>query len=180
MEYLMMRIPAAILLSFFIVLPAQADPAQDALNEVAKCVDVADPGERLKCYDKAAAAAKSALAAAPKVAEEKKSWLDWFGFSKPPAPPKTVEEFGKPAPPPSPEEVNKVTSNVLEFAKTSRGEAVFILENGQIWRQLQGDNTVFREPLPSPTKATIETGFLGSYNLTIEGRNAMMKVMRLK
>ena len=176
-----MRFVAALILSLFTasLAHAQGSPsAQDALTEVAKCVDVGDPGERLKCYDKAASLAKSALAAAPKV-EDKKSWLDWFGFSKPAAP-KTAEEFGKPTPPPGPEEVNKVTSNVLEFAKTSRGEAVFILENGQIWRQLQGDTTVFREPFPSPAKATIETGFLGSYNLTLEGRNAMMKVMRLK
>jgi hypothetical protein len=162
------------------VVCAQSTPsAQDALAEVAKCADVTDGVDRLKCYDRAAALAKSALAGAPKVAAEKKSWLDWFGFSKPPAPPQTPEEYGKNAPPPA-GEVTQVTSNVLEYAKNSRGEAVFILENGQIWRQVQGDNTLFREPLPSPMKVTIENGFLGSYNLTMEGRNAMMKVTRLK
>jgi hypothetical protein len=185
-EYLM-RLPAALFLSLFVVSSSHAQntmSTQDAMTqvatEVAKCVDVADPGERLKCFDKAASLAKSALASAPTVAAEKKSWLDWFGFSKSPAPPKTAEEYGKGAPPPAPGEVTQITSTVLEFAKTSRGEAVFILENGQIWRQLQGDNTVFREPLPSPMKVTIENGFLGSYNLTVDGRNAMMKVMRLK
>jgi hypothetical protein len=29
-------------------------------------------------------------------------------------------------------------------------------------------------------KVTIETGFLGSYNLTIEDRNGLVKVSRLK
>ena len=29
-------------------------------------------------------------------------------------------------------------------------------------------------------KVTVETGWLGSYNLTIEGRNGLIKVTRLK
>ena len=64
-------------------------------------------------------------------------------MSKPPSPPKTADEFGKPAAPPSPEEVTKVTSNVLEFAKTSRGEAVFILENGGRDQTLHNDGTIY-------------------------------------
>ena len=114
-------------------------------------------------------------------AGEKRSFLDWFGFSKPPAPPKTAEEFGKPAPPPDAGGVTSITSNVLEFARTSRGLSVFILENGQIWRQLEGDTSVVRDPPPgAPMKVTIENGFLGSYNLTIEGRHGLIKVTRLK
>ena len=178
-----MRLPAVIFLSLSVASMAHAQntqSAQDALVEVAKCVEVADAGDRLKCFDKAAALAKSALAATPKVAETK-SWLDWFGFARPPAPPQTAEEFGKNAPPPGPQEVTQVTSNVLEFAKTARGSAVFILENGQVWRQLASDNTSVREPSPgTPMKVTIENGFLGSYNLTIEGRNGLVKVTRLK
>ncbi len=175
-----MRLPALILLSSFVALPAFADPGQDALLEVAKCVDVADPGERLKCFDRAAALAKSALAAAPKVAD-KKSWLDMFGFPASQAPPKTTEEFGKVAPSPGSGEVTQVTSSVLEFARTPRGPVVFILENGQVWRQLAGDTSVIRDPVPgAPMKVTIENGFLGSYNLSIEGRNGIIKVTRLK
>ena len=174
-----MRFPAVILISLFIAGLAHADPAQDALAEVAKCADITDSTDRLKCFDRAAALAKSTLAASPKPAE-KRSFLDWFGFSKP-APPQTAEEFGKPAPPPGPEEVTKITANVLEFARTSRGQTVFILENGQVWRQSPGDTTIVRDPAPgTQMKVTIENGFLGSYNLTIEGRNGLLKVTRLK
>jgi len=177
-----MRLFAAILVPFFMATPAHADPARDALSEVAKCADVADSTERLKCFDRAAALAKSALTSTPQPAAEKRSLLDWFGFSKPATPPKTPEEYGKPAPAqPDAEAITSITFNVLEFARTSRGLSVFILENGQIWRQSEGDTSVVRDPTPgAPMKVTIENGFLGSYNLTIEGRRGLIKVTRLK
>ncbi len=83
------------------------------------------------------------------------------------------EDFGKPAPAaePGPGEVNQVSDNVLEFAKTARGKAVFILENGLVWRQLDSDSTEVQPPPQGATmKVTVETGVFGSYNLTIEGR----------
>ncbi len=176
-----MRFFAAILVSLFMATLAHADPARDALAEVAKCADIADSADRLKCFDKAAALAKTALAPSPQPAAEKRSLMDWFGFSKPPTPPKTAEEYGKPAPAPDADGITSITSSVLEFARTSRGLSVFILENGQIWRQLEGDTSVVRDPAPgAPMKVTIENGFLGSYNLTIEGRHGLIKVTRLK
>ncbi len=176
-----MRFPAFMLMSLFAAGLAHADPAQDALAEVAKCADIADSIDRLKCFDRAAPLVKGALAPPPKAATEKRSFLDWFGFPKPPTPPQTVEEYGKPAPPAAPQEVTAITANVLEYARTPRGLSVFILENGQIWRQSEGDTTVVRDPAPgTPMKVTIENGFLGSYNLTIEGRNGLIKVTRLK
>jgi hypothetical protein len=176
-----MRLFAAVLLSLSIANVAHADPARDALAEVAKCADITDSGDRLKCFDRAAALARTALAPSTQATPEKRSFLDWFGFSKPPTPPQTAEEYGKTAPPPNPEGVTGITANVLEFARTPRGVSVFILDNGQIWRQLDGDTSVVRDPAPgTPMRVTIENGFLGSYNLTIEGRNGLIKVTRLK
>jgi hypothetical protein len=160
--------------------PAYADATRDALAELAKCADIADSTLRLKCFDDAMPRAKSALAApepAPK--EASKSFLEWFGFSRPPAPATKPEEFGKA--PPEPAELNEISSTVLEFAKTARGKAVFILDNGQVWRQLDSDGTVVVDPPQGKTmKVTVERGFLGSYNLTIDGRNGLIKVTRLK
>ena len=174
-----MRFFPAVLVLLSMATLAHADPARDALAEVAKCADIADSSDRLKCFDKAAALAKTALAPSSQPAAEKRSFLDWFGFSKPPAP-KTAEDYGKPAPPDT-DGVTSVTSNVLEFARTSRGLSVFILENGQIWRQSEGDTSIVRDPTPgAQMKVTIESGFLGSYNLTIEGRHGLIKVNRLK
>ena len=44
-----------------IAAPAQADPARDALAEVAKCSDIPAAAERLQCYDAAAQGAKMAM-----------------------------------------------------------------------------------------------------------------------
>jgi hypothetical protein len=134
--------------------PAHADRAGDALSEFTRCAGIALPAERLKCFDTAAQGL--------------------------PNPPTEAEGFGKPSPP-RPNEITQIRATVLELAKTGRGRAVFLLDNGQTWRQIDGDDTDVREPPAGKTmKVTIETGFLNSYNLTIEGRNGLIKVRRLK
>ena len=156
-----------------------ADPTQEALQEVVRCSGIKDPGERLKCFDAAAPRAKSALV--EQEAKEKRGILDWFGFGRPRKPVTKPEEFGKPAPVPPGGEITQITATVIEFATTPRGKAVFILDNGQVWRQLDGDDTRVLEPDPgTPMKVTIEIGFLENYRLTIEGRRAFIRVRRLK
>jgi len=162
---------------------ARGDDARDALGAFVKCAEIADPVKRLECFDAATARGKAALAAPPAQAAQpakEKSLLDWFGFSRS-APVTKPEEFGKPAPEPGPNEVTQISDGVLEFAKTPRGKALFILDNGQVWRQIDGDSTDVRPPQPGTRmRVTIEVGVLGSYNLTIEGRNNLIKVNRLK
>ena len=161
---------------------ARGDDARDALGAFVKCADIADPAKRLECFDAATARGKAALAAPAQVAQppKEKGLLDWFGFSRS-APVTKPEDFGKPAPEPGPNEVTKISDGVLEFAKTARGKAIFILENGQVWRQIDGDSTDVRAPAPgSKMRVTIETGALNSYNLTIDGRQGLIKVNRLK
>ena len=168
-------------IALLIVGPARADPTRDALVEIAKCADIADSSERLKCFDAATPRAKSALAAPAQQPAEKRSLLEWFGFGRPQKPVIKTEDFGKPALELAPEEITEITAAVVEFAKNPRGRSVFILDNGQVWRQLDADGTEVRDPAPGTTmKVTIETGALGSYNLTIEGRNGLIKVSRLK
>ncbi len=175
-------LPVLALLALLAAGPAQADPARDALAEIAKCADIADAVARLKCFDAAMPGVKNALAtpaAAPEATS--KSLLDWFGLSRSQKPVTKPEEFGKPPAEARPEELNEITSTVLEFARTPSGKALFVLDNGQVWRQLDGDSTTVLDPAPGKSmKVTIERGFLGSYNLSIEGRNILVKVNRLK
>ena len=134
--------------------PAHADRAGDALSEFTRCAGIALSSERLACFD----------TAAQRLAN----------------PATRAEGFGKP-PPPRPDEVTQIRATVLELAKTARGRAIFILDNSQTWRQIDGDDTDVREPPPGKTiKVTIATGIFNSYNLTIEGRNGLIKVRRLK
>ena len=177
-----MRILLVASLLIFAAGAARADVTRDALSEFVKCGDIAESAKRLECFDAATARGKAALAAPVPPTQsaqpaKEKSWLDWFGFSKP-APVTKPEDFGKPAPEP---EVTQISDTVLEFAKTARGKAVFILENGQVWRQIDGDTTDVLPPPPgTKMKVTVEIGFLESYNLTIEGRKSLIKVNRLK
>ena len=58
-----MLILPLLFLAIFVAGPARADATRDALLEIAKCADIADSSERLKCFDAAVPGAKSALAA---------------------------------------------------------------------------------------------------------------------
>jgi hypothetical protein len=90
------------------------------------------------------------------------------------------EDFGKPPPPP---EITRITATVLELGRTLRGRSIYVLDNGQVWRQLDGDAAVVQDPYPGERmKVAIEMGFrlLGNYNLTIEGRNGLIRVHRVK
>jgi len=171
--YLLLAACAAI-----VAVPARADAVRDALIELAKCADIADAAARLKCFDAAAPRAKSALAAPADKSKEAVT-PETFGLPSPAKPVQKTEDFGKP--PPEPQGITEITSTVLEFAKTPYGKAVFILDNGQVWRQLDADSTnVLPAPPGTKMKVTVEVGFFGSYNLTIEGRNGLIKVTRLK
>ncbi len=176
----LMRIYALICISVLVAGPARADATQDALAEIAKCANIADSSERLKCFDAAVPRAKRALAAPPQPTSAKGGISEWFGFSRPQTVTK-ADDFGKPPPQPQPNEINEIRAAVVDFAKTAHGRSIFVLDNGQVWRQLDSDVSEVRDP-PSGTtmKVTIGTGVLGSYNLTIDGRNALIKVRRLK
>ena len=131
-----------------------ADAARDALSEIAQCTSIADSVARLRCFDRVAPRAKDALV--PK-----------------------AEDFGRP--PPRPPEVDQLTATVRNLTKTARGRAVFVLDNGQTWRQLEGDDGTVPDPASGAgLKVTIERGAFGSYNLTIEGYKGVIKVRRLE
>ena len=139
----------------FVLAPAaHAEPSRDALFEMTQCTKVGDPAERLHCFDAAAARAQQS-----------------------PAP--SAESFGKPPPPAA--ELDKITAPVRELSRTPRGQAIFVLDNGQTWRQLDADDVRVMDPAPGRgMRVTIERGAFGSYNLVIEGRNGVIKVRRVQ
>ncbi len=133
---------------------AHADSKTDALDQVSRCAAIADAAERLKCFDRAAPAAKEAQV--PKPAD----------FGKP------VARVPEPA---------QIVASVRELSRTVRGRVLFVLDNGQVWRQLDADDTAVLEPPPGKAlKVTIQHGLLDSYNLVIEGRNSLIKVRRVE
>ena len=180
---------------FLLPLPAQADPARDALSEITKCADITAPAERLQCFDTAVGGAKTVLstpapapvqqaAVEPQKTgvqtdkEEEGGILSWFGLSRPVT---KQQDFGKPPVPTGPKEIKEISANVLEFAKNAYGRSLFILENGQVWKQSDGDTTEVKDPRSGETmQVTIEAAMFGSYNLRVKGQNGFVKVRRVK
>ena len=58
------------------------------------------------------------------------------------------------------------------------GQTIFKLENGMIWAQTDKDK-LFTKDLQSP-EVTIESGFFGSWHLSVEGYKSRCKVRRIQ
>jgi len=172
-----MQIRVLAFISIFVAGAAHAEPVGDALlAEIARCAGIGDSSARLKCFDSAALRTDSARAV--RQAEEPRDRVEGPERSGPPQTVTRTEDFGKPPPPPK---ITQITATVLELARTARGRALFILDNGQVWRQLDGDDTDVQDPQPGkPMKIAIGTGLIGTYSLTIEGRNGLIRVRRVK
>lgn len=186
-----MRIVLSLAVCAVATLPAMATPAADALNAVAKCAEISGTAERLQCFDSAAVGAKQVLDNARKQAEAEQQpdseggLLAFFGFSPEEKPITKPEDFGKNVSlgpdPNAPKEITEISSKVVEFAQNAHGKSIFILDNGQVWRQIDGDTTEFyyREK-DGPMQVTIEKGLLGSFSLKVEGKSGSLKVRRVK
>lgn len=169
------------------VVPAQADPAREALADFARCSGITSVIERLQCYDNAAVAAKMALAAPPaaqqqaavQTEEEGGGMLSWFGLSDS-KPAKKAEDFGRPPPrADEPKEVTEISGRVSKFSRTGLGKAIFTLDNGQVWTQIEGDTIEVRDASPGD-EVTVEKAFFGSYSLVFKERKGLIKVRRTK
>ena len=178
-----MQIRVLAFISIFVAGAAHADSTGDASAEVARCAEIAEAAARLKCFDAAGSRANGAPAAQP---AGEAPGRDGFGFS-PPRGATTVEDFGKPPPPPEITQITQITATVVELARSARGRPIFILDNGQVWRQIDGDDANVLDLRPGKTmKVAIEMSRLQrliggySFKLTIEGRNGFVRVYRVK
>ncbi|HEX3666868.1 MAG TPA: hypothetical protein VHU23_16710 [Rhizomicrobium sp.] len=180
--------------------PAMAAPvAQDLLESLGHCAGITDDHARLACYDSLAPHVKEALAAPPAslpgnrhpTAEEERSWFGFdFGglFESAPSRQTTPQQFGddrvvaaqakEDAAAPT---VDSITAGVTDIAYTGFDKFIVFLDNGQVWRQIEGDadHAVFRKPA-NVNKVTISRGMISSYNLSINDSARSYKVTRLK
>ena len=179
--------------------PPETVPPQDVLEAVGRCAGVADNQARLACYDALVPRVKDALAAPPESlpgnrapsAEEQRSWFGFdlgslFGSS--PSQQTTPQQFGSDRLPSTQAKeetaaaaVDSITAGVSDVAYTPFGKFIVFLDNGQVWRQIEGDadHAIFKRPAKD-NKVTISRGFIGSYNLTINDGEKLFKVTRVK
>jgi hypothetical protein len=181
---------------------AQAPSAvapQDVLEAIGRCAAIAEKEARLACYDGLAPRVRDALAAPPALLpgnraptdEEQRSWFGFdlgglFGSS--PSQQTTPGQFGSDRLPTThaKEEtaaaaVDSITAGLTDVAYTPFGRFIVFLENGQVWRQIEGDadRATFKKPAKD-NRVTISRGFIGSYNLVINDSAKMYKVTRVK
>jgi hypothetical protein len=189
---------------------AAAQGADGALLQaLGGCAGLSDNAARLACYDrlapqvKAALAVPAATAAAPPSAPEapavasaqrptEKDQSSWFGFDmgdlfgSSPKAQTTPGQFGADQLPQKQasvqkHEIDSITAGLQEYAKTPFGKFIVFLDNGQIWRQLQGDDGVAYFPRDlKGVSVEISRGLLGSYNMHLVGSARTYKVERVK
>jgi hypothetical protein len=183
------------LLAIFPFGAASAGPRDDVLEALGHCAAVAEGQSRLACYDRLAPRLKQAIATPPSSLDHEPTKTEqesWFGFdigslfgggsSAPTSP----DQFGRERTAESQairgrEEIDSISGKVTEVAYTAFGQFIVFLDNGQVWRQLQGDSE--RAHFRSDTKAntvTISRGALGSYNLILNDSGKIFKVTRVK
>jgi hypothetical protein len=183
-------------LALLLSAPALAGTRDDVIRAMDHCGAIVDKDERLACFDKLSPMVKEAIAQMPRsgppTAEEQKSWFgfdfgDLFGTS--PRTQTTPEQFGSEALPakppapgeaPAPEPIDSITAKVAEYSFTANGKFIIFLDNGQVWRQIEGDTG---KPLFSKrgdNVVKIERGVMGSYNLMVNDSAAVYKVKRIR
>jgi hypothetical protein len=111
--------------------------------------------------------------------------LAWFGFAPEERPVTKPEDFGvtnlPDNRPGAPVAITEISANVLEHAKNAFGRSLFILDNGQVWKQIDGDTTeLHHRSSDGQMKVRIEKAFMGSFSLSVDGRNTKIKVRRIK
>jgi hypothetical protein len=174
---------------------ASAGPRDNVLEALGRCAAIAENNARLACYDALAPRVKDALATPPaSLGHEptKAEQESWFGFNigslfgGGSSEPTTPEQFGKERTVQAQaarerEEIDSISAGVTEVAFTPVGQFIVFLDNGQVWRQLQGesDRAHFRSN-PKDNKVTVSRGAFGSYNLAINGSDRIFKVTRVK
>ena len=159
-----------------VALPVSAQPLQAQLS---RCVAIPGVLQRLACYD---SVARGAGVVAPPVAAAP-------AYRAPP-PPAPVASYVPPAAGLGSERVQQapqvaaarppqaLTAKVTKVTFDPHGRFTMTLEDGQVWRQVAGDETILRDPRVQSVR--ISRGALGSYDLTVIGRNASYKVTRLQ
>ncbi len=74
---------------------------------------------------------------------------------------------------------NGLVSDIVKFDINLRGKFVLTLANGQVWRQLDGDDAIAR-PRKSARTVTIEHAIFDSYALTFNDSPMRYKVSRVQ
>ncbi len=145
-------------------------PPPPVFQAVLDCKSVADPAERLACYDRTVGAMATAREAKDLVIADRETMREarrgLFGLSLP-----SIKLFGGG----DSEDVKAIESTIESTYPARDGQAVFVLADGARWKQIAGRPVYAKRGDP----IVIETASLGSYFAKVgKGQNA--RVIRIQ
>jgi hypothetical protein len=174
------RLAALAAFAALATLPASAQPLQVQLSH---CLAIPGVLQRLACYDGVARGAGVSTTAPPRTA----STAPPLPASAPPIyvprpVPAPAASFGSERLAQSPAtraaSLDRIES-VVGFDVNARGKFIVTLANGQVWRQIDGDDAVTR-PRKSARSVIIERAVFSSYALTFNDSSQRFKVARVQ
>ncbi len=143
------------------------------LTALERCASIAADTARLACYDAVTdvargtsapgAPAAAAGGGSARDAATSSPGVEAFGVEQ-------VEDRGFEMP-------DEIQSRLVGEFSGWRGNTVFRLENGQVWRQSDNGRLVFQADAPL---VTIRRGAFGTYRLSVEGVNSAVRVRRVE
>jgi hypothetical protein len=165
---------------------AEAGQVRQTLEDVNACSAIKDSGQRLACYDAAAAKVRSSLNEATEEDQMSLFGLDLFSGSSLGSSGEATkpEDFGRrDLPAVETQEsggvITQITVTLTDVARNNAGHEVYVLENGQVWRQKESADIGLPRNVTG-LKVKIRQGSLGSYYLSREGANKSVAVERVK
>lgn len=182
-------VAAATALLMLPITPAMAQTPSELLS----CAAIARDAERLACYDNAMANSSPAARAANEVRAKESARLAAEAAAAAVVAAKAQAEADKQARrqafgiegvvkrpdrfKPGPDEVTSVDAGIVEMLTNKSGLGVFVLDNGQIWKQA---DTVSLPNIRTGDKVTIAKNNFGGYDLTLLKQKRVSPVVRLK
>lgn len=183
----MLRPIAAVIAAAFAVSgAAYAQSAADKATDAAiACLEIGDPAERLSCLEAATreikatrirketaeeSAAADAMGAV--IAGENASEEELFGAEALSSTRHAKNEERK---------KKRLEATVVEFRVNPFGVVTAVLDNGQVWRQLNSDDETLH--LPKSDKVftvKVKKGALGNYLMTVNELKRTIRVKRIK
>ena len=175
-----------------LVLALSAAPAfaqQAPLDKVYACSGEKDDAKRLACYDAAVGALKQAQGAGGVVVVERaqidRAEKEAFGLATPSltalaqsaaassasAATSATASASAAAKPAAPASLDRVTVTVKSVEKRQDGTYRFVMENGQIW--VQSDGQKMGNIGKGPWTAEIKKAAMGTFMLKLDGRTAV-------
>jgi len=142
----------------------QTPMSAPVVQAVIGCKSIADPTERLACFDKAVGAMADADAKGDLVTldhEQRRTVRrQAFGLTLP-----ALSMFDRGE---KPEEAHRASYTVVQAWTDAEGKWMFKLDTGAVWRQTD-DNALMKSPHQGSV-ADISTGALGSFFMKVDGQ----------